>query len=66
MKFHVVARSVQQFTCLYDLWARSVSPRARYHFLGKPFYQMKMSLSIMRMKYFTLENSVDCKLYVKL
>ena len=49
MKFHAVVRSVQQFTCLYDLWARSVSPRARYHFLGKPFYQKKMSLSIMRM-----------------
>ena len=41
MKFHAVVTSVQQFTCSYDLWARSVSPRARYHFLGKPFYQMK-------------------------
>ena len=48
-KYKAVVRSVQQFTCLYDLWARSVSPRARYHFLGKPFYQKKMSLSIMRM-----------------
>ena len=37
MKFHAFVRSVQQFTCLYDLWARSVSPRARYLFFGQTF-----------------------------
>ena len=37
MKFHAVVRSVQQFTCLYELWVRSVSPRVRHYFFGQTF-----------------------------